>query len=206
MRWTALFLTLATLAARAQAPEEAKPKVVFTTSMGAFTLELEPKAAPKTVANFLAYVRAGQYKGTIFHRVISKFMVQGGGMTPKGVEKPTRPPVENEAKEAFQMGLKNDRGTVAMARTALPHSATCQFFVNVVDNPFLDYPGRDGWGYTVFGRVVEGMDTIDQIRDVKTAKGDRPLVDVLIKDAKVLGDKPAPRKTKTKAKTTRQTS
>jgi cyclophilin family peptidyl-prolyl cis-trans isomerase len=181
MRLRALALTLVTLSLAA-APQ-AKPRVKFTTTLGAFTLELEPEAAPKTVANFLDYVKSGQYKGTTFHRVIAKFMIQGGGMTPNGMEKPTKPPVENEAKAAFGKGLKNQRGTVAMARTSAPHSATAQFFVNTVDNAFLDYPGQDGYGYCVFGKVVDGMDTVDKIRDVPTGRGDKPVTDVLITGA-----------------------
>ena len=180
MRLLALALTLATLVAQAAAPN---PKVKFTTNLGDFTLELEPAAAPKTVANFLAYVKAGHYKGTTFHRVISKFMIQGGGMLPNGMEKTTKAPVENEAKHASEAGLKNLRGTVAMARTSAPHSATAQFFVNVVDNPFLDFPGQDGFGYCVFGKVVDGMDTVDKIRDVQTGRGDKPVADITITGA-----------------------
>jgi peptidyl-prolyl cis-trans isomerase A (cyclophilin A) len=196
MRLRALALTLVSLAAMAAGP---KPKVKFTTDQGAFTLELDPEAAPKTVANFLGYVRSGQYKGTTFHRVIAKFMIQGGGMTANGAEKPTKAPVENEAKLASEKGLKNVRGSVAMARTAAPHSATAQFFVNVVDNAFLDYPGRDGYGYCVFGQVVDGMDTVDKIRAVPTGAGDKPLTPVLITDAVVEGEK-APAKKKSAKK------
>jgi peptidyl-prolyl cis-trans isomerase A (cyclophilin A) len=192
MRLRALALTLVSLAAMAAGP---KPKVKFTTDQGAFTLELDPEAAPKTVANFLGYVRSGQYKGTTFHRVIAKFMIQGGGMTANGAEKPTKAPVENEAKLAAEKGLKNVRGSVAMARTAAPHSATAQFFVNVVDNAFLDYPGRDGYGYCVFGQVVDGMDTVDKIRAVPTGPGDKPMTPVLITNAVVEGEK-APAKKK----------
>jgi len=163
--------------------------VKFTTSLGSFTVELEPDAAPKTVANFLRNVRSGHYKGTTFHRVIAKFMIQGGGMTVKGQEKPVKATVENEAKLAMEKGLKNVRGSLAMARTSDPHSARAQFFVNVVDNAFLDYPGRDNWGYCVFGRVVEGMETVDAIKDVKTGPGDKPLTPVLITAAAVEGDK-----------------
>lgn len=184
MRMRACLIAFTALAAWAAPPA---PKVVFTTSLGAFTVELAPEAAPKTVANFLAYVQAGQYKGTIFHRVIGKFMIQGGGFTANGVEKPTRAPIPNEAQQALAKGLKNVRGTLAMARTPDPHSATAQFFVNVVDNPFLDYPGQDGWGYCVFGKVVQGMDTVDKIRDVKTGAGDVPVEPVVITDAKVVG-------------------
>lgn len=166
------------------------PQVKFTTNLGSFTLEVDPAAAPKTVENFLGYVRSGFYKGTTFHRVIPNFMVQGGGMTAKGEEKATRKPVENEARQAQEHGWRNVRGTVAMARTSQPHSATSQFFVNVVDNAFLDYPGRDGWGYCVFGKVVDGMDTVDKIREVKTLPGDRPASPVVITAAAVVGESP----------------
>jgi len=195
MRFRFLSLALALTALGAFAADAAKPRVKFTTSLGAFTVELEPEAAPKTVANFLANVRSGHYKGTTFHRVIAKFMVQGGGMTAKGQEKPVKASVENEAKQSSEKGLKNVRGSVAMARTMEPHSAKAQFFVNVVDNAFLDYPGRDGWGYCVFGKVVEGMETVDAIKDVKTGPGDKPLKPVLITAAVVEGDKtPAKKK------------
>jgi peptidyl-prolyl cis-trans isomerase A (cyclophilin A) len=137
----------------------ADPRVDFKTSMGSFTIELYPAKAPKTVENFLQYVKAGHYNGTVFHRVIPGFMVQGGGMTADMNQKPTRPPVPIESKN----GLKNDKGWVAMARTNDPNSATAQFFVNVNDNEFLNYPGQDGHGYTVFGKVVSGMDVIDKI-------------------------------------------
>jgi peptidyl-prolyl cis-trans isomerase A (cyclophilin A)/peptidyl-prolyl cis-trans isomerase B (cyclophilin B) len=183
MRLRAIALAFATLAACA-AP---KPQVTFSTSLGSFTVELNPDAAPKTVANFLGYVKSGQYKGTTFHRVIASFMIQGGGMTADGNEKATRAPIQNEAKEAAAKGLKNLRGSIAMARTSAPHSATAQFFVNVKDNAFLDYPGQDGWGYCVFGQVVKGMDTVDKIRDVKTGPGDMPVTPVVITDAKVVG-------------------
>lgn len=183
MRIRTFALAFAAVAALA-APN---PKVKFTTSLGSFTLELDPEAAPKTVANFLGYVKSGHYKGTTFHRIIPGFMIQGGGMTADGMEKPTRPPVQNEAKQAQEKGWRNTRGTVAMARTAAPHSASAQFFVNVVDNAFLDYPGQDGWGYCVFGKVVEGMDTVDMIRSVKTGPGDRPLKPVTITAAVLVG-------------------
>jgi len=186
MRIRTLALALVALAAAA-APN---PKVKFTTSLGAFTLELDQEAAPKTVANFLGYVKSGHYKGTTFHRVISKFMVQGGGMTAQGAEKPTKAPVQNEAQKAQEKGWRNVRGTVAMARTGAPHSATSQFFVNVVDNAFLDYPGQDGWGYCVFGKVVDGLDVVDAIRAVKTGRSgfhqDVPEEDVIIERAEVV--------------------
>jgi len=182
MRLRAIAFAFATIAVCAQG----KPQVVFTTSLGSFTLELDAKAAPRTVANFLGYVKSGQYKGTTFHRVIPSFMVQGGGMTADGTEKATLAPIPNEAKESAAAGLKNDRGTIAMARTSAPHSATAQFFVNVKNNDFLNYPGQDGWGYCVFGKVTKGMDTIDKIKDVKTGPGDVPVTAVVITDAKVV--------------------
>jgi cyclophilin family peptidyl-prolyl cis-trans isomerase len=138
------------------------PTVEFATSHGTFVVALEPAKAPKTVENFLAYVDAGHYDGTIFHRVIPTFMIQGGGFDASLEKRPTRAPIANEAGN----GLKNARGTVAMARTGDPHSATAQFFVNVVDNAFLDHqaPEGQGWGYCVFGRVTEGMDVVDKIK------------------------------------------
>ncbi|MEO8549044.1 MAG: peptidylprolyl isomerase [Kofleriaceae bacterium] len=144
----------------------ADPIVDVVTNQGNFSIELDPGKAPKSVENFLAYVDANHYAGTIFHRVISTFMVQGGGYDATYERKPTRPPVENEA---FN-GLKNTRGTVAMARTGEPHSATAQFFVNVTDNAFLDHTAKDaqGWGYTVFGKVIDGLDVVDKIKAVKT--------------------------------------
>jgi peptidyl-prolyl cis-trans isomerase A (cyclophilin A) len=184
MRLRACLVPFAALAAFAAPP---RPQVAFTTTLGSFTVELAPDAAPRTVANFLAYVRAGQYPGTTFHRVIATFMIQGGGVTANGAEKPTRAPIPNEAQAALAKGWKNTRGTLAMARTSDPNSATAQFFVNVVDNPFLDYPGQDGWGYCVFGKVVQGLDTVDRIRAVKTGPEDAPLQPVLITGARVLG-------------------
>ncbi|HEB57830.1 MAG TPA: peptidyl-prolyl cis-trans isomerase [Gammaproteobacteria bacterium] len=142
------------------------PRVKFTTSEGEFVVELYPDKAPATVTNFLKYVDDSYYDSTIFHRVIRNFMIQGGGFTPDFRRKPTRAPILNEADN----GLKNERGTIAMARTFEPHSATAQFFINVRDNPNLDHssPTPRGWGYAVFGRVVEGMDVVDRIRDIPT--------------------------------------
>ena len=150
----------------AQAAESARPRVTFETSHGAFVLELDREAAPDTVANFLAYVRDGFYEGTIFHRVIAGFMIQGGGFDEEFRQLSTRSPVRNEA----DRGGRNDRGTIAMARTSDPHSATAQFFINVVDNDFLNHkaPTPQGWGYAAFGRVVEGMETVDRIAAVET--------------------------------------
>ena len=162
---TLVLLLLAMSGAWAQ-----NPRVEFKTSMGSFALELYADKAPKTVANFIQYVNSGFYNGTIFHRVIDGFMIQGGGFEPGMREKKTRAPIENEAGAAFNAGLKNELGTVAMARTPNPHSATAQFFINVKNNAFLDYrePSPQGFGYAVFGRVVEGMDTVLRISKAPT--------------------------------------
>ena len=140
--------------------------VVLTTSMGEITLELDAKKAPKSVENFVAYVKAGHYDGTIFHRVMDNFMIQGGGFNDKMVQKSTKATIKNEADN----GLKNNKYTIAMARTNDPHSATAQFFINVADNDFLNFssPTDRGWGYTVFGKVTAGMDVVDKIKAVKT--------------------------------------
>lgn len=143
---------------------QANPKVRLNTSAGDIVLELYPEKAPKTVENFLQYVREQHYDGTIFHRVIDGFMIQGGGFTADFQQKPTRAPIALEAAN----GLKNDRGTIAMARTGNPNSATAQFFINVVNNPMLNAPNPDGYGYAVFGKVVQGMDTVDKIKGVAT--------------------------------------
>jgi peptidyl-prolyl cis-trans isomerase A (cyclophilin A) len=140
------------------------PQVSVKTSMGEIVIELYPDKAPKTVANFMAYVNDGHYSGTIFHRVITNFMIQGGGLTRNMTQKPTKPPVQIES----QNGLKNDIGWVAMARTSAPDSATSQFFINTVENRTLDFPAPDGHGYTVFGKVVKGMDVVTKIRGVPT--------------------------------------
>ena len=146
--------------------EQANPIVVMETSEGTIKIELWADKAPGTVANFLRYVDDGFYNGTIFHRVIPDFMIQGGGLTPDMKQKKTRDPIKNEADPEF----KNERGTLAMARTGLIHSATSQFFINVVDNPFLNQKNKTpaGFGYAVFGKVIEGMDVADRIKDVKT--------------------------------------
>jgi peptidyl-prolyl cis-trans isomerase A (cyclophilin A) len=146
------------------AQSQAAPRVKFDTSQGEFVLELNPEKAPKTVENFLQYVKSKQYDGTIFHRVIDGFMIQGGGYKADMAEKPTRPPIPLEA----QNGLTNDRGTVAMARTSDPNSAKAQFFINVVDNAGLNAPKPDGHGYAVFGKVVSGMEVVDKIRVTPT--------------------------------------
>ena len=160
--------------------------VLLTTNHGNITIELDAEKAPKTVENFLAYVNSGHYAGTIFHRVIDGFMIQGGGFVPGMKQKPTNEPVENEAKN----GLKNDMYTLAMARTSAPHSASAQFFINVNNNSFLDYPGQDGWGYCVFGKVVDGTDVVEKIRAVKTTRSgmfaDVPVDDVIIEKAEVI--------------------
>lgn len=165
---TAVFIFLL---AGAQAALAQNPRVEFKTSMGSFTLELYPDKAPKTVENFIQYANAGFYKGTIFHRVIDGFMIQGGGFDPTMAQKTTRAPIQNEAGIAIKGGLKNELGTIAMARTPDPHSATAQFFINVKDNGFLDYREStpQGFGYTVFGRVVQGMDVVLLIAKVPTA-------------------------------------
>ena len=140
--------------------------VTIATTVGHMTLELDADNAPKTVENFLAYAASGFYDGTIFHRVINNFMIQGGGFTTDMEQKPTQAPVDNEANN----GLKNERGTIAMARTQDPHSATAQFFINVQDNDFLNHTGENmqGWGYTVFGKVTQGEEVLDKIRSVQT--------------------------------------
>jgi len=161
------------------------PRVKFNTSAGDFVVEVYPDKAPKTVENFLQYVRDKHYDGTIFHRVIDNFMIQGGGMDRSMAEKKTRPPVAHEGREAFAKGLKNERGSLAMARTNDPNSATAQFYINVKDNAFLD-PKGDSPGYTVFGRVVSGMDVVDKIKVVPTAPGDVPLTPVVINSATIV--------------------
>jgi peptidyl-prolyl cis-trans isomerase B (cyclophilin B) len=166
------------------------PKVeLHIAGHGVITLELDEQKAPKSVANFLAYVKKGHYDGTVFHRVIDGFMVQGGGFEPGMKQKPTDAPVDNEANN----GLKNDNYTVAMARTQAPHSATAQFFINVADNGFLNHtaPTAQGWGYAVFGKVVGGKDVVDRIKAVKTGRrgfhDDVPDQDVVIEKAVVAG-------------------
>jgi len=163
--------------------QEQTTKVVFQTTAGNFTVELYPDRAPKTVENFVQYVKDKHYNGTIFHRVIPNFMVQGGGFTLAMQQKATRSPVPLEANNK----LKNDRGTIAMARTSDPNSATAQFFINVVDNQNLNAPRPDGYGYTVFGKVIQGMDTIDKIRTVPTTSAgmyqDVPQTPIVINSA-----------------------
>lgn len=175
----ALTVTCATAAFAAQAQT-----VKLVTTQGDIVLQLDAAKSPRTVDNFVQYVKAGHYNGTVFHRVIDGFMIQGGGMTPDLKEKPTRAPIQLES----QNGLSNQRGTVAMARTRDPHSATAQFFINVKDNAFLDAArSPDGHGYAVFGKVTQGMDVVDRIRKVRTTQlgmyADVPAEPVIIKQA-----------------------
>lgn len=164
------------------------PYVELETTMGNIVIELNEEKAPNTVANFLEYVKSGHYDGTIFHRVIDGFMIQGGGMDANMKEKSTNAPIQNEADN----GLKNEVGTIAMARTSDPHSATAQFFINVKDNSFLNFSGKNpqGWGYAVFGKVTEGMDIVNKIKGVPTGKygfhADVPTTPVVITHAKVI--------------------
>ena len=160
--------------------------VLITTNKGNITAELDDQKAPKTVANFLDYVNNGHYNTTIFHRVIKDFMIQGGGFEPGMVQKDADKKVENEAKN----GLKNDKYTLAMARTSDPHSASAQFFINTKNNAFLDYPGQDGWGYAVFGKVTAGQDVVDEINKVPTSRSgmhaDVPTQPVIIEKIEVV--------------------
>jgi peptidyl-prolyl cis-trans isomerase A (cyclophilin A) len=171
------------------AAHAANPQVEMRTSQGTLIIELYQDKAPKSVDNFLQYARDGFFNGTVFHRVIPDFMIQGGGFAPDMKQKATRPPIQNEAANA----LKNELGTLAMARTGDPHSATAQFFINLKDNGFLDYPARDGWGYAVFGKVVQGLDIVQKIARVPTGNSgphqNVPTTPVLIESVKLL---PAP--------------
>ena len=181
---TALLLATAAVAAN--------PQVELKTSAGPIVIELYADKAPQTVENFLRYVRDGHYNGTVFHRVIDGFMIQGGGFEPGLKQKPTRAPIRNEADN----GLRNEPYTIAMARTPDPHSASAQFFINVADNRSLNHtaPTQQGWGYAVFGRVVKGQDTVDRIKAVRTGtRGpyrDVPADDVVIESASVVGEQP----------------
>jgi len=161
-----LLTTLLLLLSTASWAETANPRVILETNKGAIVLELYPDKAPKTVANFLQYVQEGYYANTIFHRVINNFMIQGGGFTAKYERKNTHPPISNEADN----GLQNSTGTIAMARTFDPHSASAQFFINVADNDFLNFKSKtaNGWGYTVFGKVVQGMEVVNTIKVIPT--------------------------------------
>ncbi|MDE2421801.1 MAG: peptidyl-prolyl cis-trans isomerase [Gammaproteobacteria bacterium] len=164
------------------------PQVAFDTNLGTIVIELNQEKAPRTVANFLGYVKSGHYDGTIFHRVIKDFMIQGGGFDENFSQKPAPQTVDNEADN----GLKNEEGTIAMARTSDPHSASAQFFINVKNNSFLNFTSKtpQGWGYAVFGKVVSGMDIVKQIEVVKTSNknghGDVPVVNVVINKARLL--------------------
>ena len=164
--------------------------ILMTTTVGPMTLELDTDSAPKTVENFLSYVASGHYDGTIFHRVIDNFMIQGGGFSTDMEQKSTQAPIENEANN----GLKNARGTIAMARTQDPHSATAQFFINVSENDFLNHTGENmqGWGYAVFGKVTEGEDVLDKIRGVQTGNQgghqDVPLEPIILESVTVVSE------------------
>ena len=164
----------------------ANPQLEVKTSMGTISIELYQDKAPKSVENFLQYAKDNFFNGTVFHRVIPGFMIQGGGFTPDMKQKETRAPIQNEAKN----GLKNETGTLAMARTSDPHSASAQFFINLKDNSFLDYPSRDGWGYAVFGKVVDGFDIVQKIAMVPTSNAgphqNVPTTPVLIESVKLL--------------------
>jgi len=160
----------------------ADPQVDLKTNLGTIRLELYPAKAPKSVENFLQYVRDGHFNGTVFHRVIDNFMIQGGGFDKSNKQKATRGPIANEAKN----GLKNDLGTLAMARTPEPHSASAQFFINVKNNDFLNYPGQDGWGYAVFGKVVSGLEVVMKISKTPTGPNDVPRQPVIVESASIV--------------------
>lgn len=186
MKQLILFIAVLIIGLTAAHAQQANtnPQVTIHTNHGDIRLELYPEAAPISVANFLQYANEGFYSGTIFHRIISHFMIQGGGMTADMQQKPTRDPIQNEADN----GIKNTRGTVAMARTNVVNSATSQFFINVEVNGVLDHKGKDNsrnWGYAVFGRVIDGMDVVDDIRFVPTSTGDVPTEPVLIESIEV---------------------
>jgi peptidyl-prolyl cis-trans isomerase A (cyclophilin A) len=187
-RRTALMLaaTVALSTTATMSWAQAAPKVKLVTSAGDIVVQLDPAKAPKTVANFLQYVKDKQYDGTVFHRVIDGFMIQGGGFTPDMKEKQTRPPIPLEASN----GLKNDKYTIAMARTSDPNSATAQFFINVKDNDMLNAPKPDGYGYAVFGKVISGADVVDKIRvartGTKSGMQDVPLDAITIQSASVI--------------------
>jgi len=191
---TTCLLSFSLLASMMNTAAAEAPQVKIETNMGDIVVLLNPEKAPKTVENFLTYAKDGFYNDTIFHRVISNFMIQGGGFTLDYQRKPTRAPIKNEADN----GLSNKKGTIAMARTMDPHSATAQFFINVKDNNFLDFTSQSprGWGYTVFGSVIKGMDTVNRIRSVATGPGgpfptDAPQEPVIIKSVTLLNPQPA---------------
>ena len=194
-RRTAIFAIAALGFCAALPAYAANPQVDLDTTAGRIRLELDPAAAPKTVENFLAYVNAKFYDGTQFHRVIPGFMIQGGGFTAEFRQKPTRPPIQNEAEQSSKAGLLNVPGTIAMARTGDPHSATAQFFINVADNKSLNFraPTPQGYGYVVFGKVIEGMDVVNKIAKAPTGPGgpfgkDVPAERVVIKSATVVAN------------------
>jgi cyclophilin family peptidyl-prolyl cis-trans isomerase len=182
-------LVVLSVAAAAPGAAAADPQVDMKTNHGTIRLELYPAKAPKSVANFLQYMKDGHFNGTVFHRVIPDFMIQGGGFDKAMRQKDTRAPIENEAKN----GLKNDLGTIAMARTNQPHSASAQWFINVKNNDFLNYPGQDSWGYAVFGKVVSGMDVVMKIAKVPTGNAGMhqnvPREAVVIESVTLVGDK-----------------
>ena len=192
-------LIAATVALSSLTAFAANPQVELNTSKGKIVVELYPEAAPLTVANFLQYVESKHYDGTIFHRVIPGFMTQGGGYNAQMEQKPTKASIQNEAKIALEKGLGNDRGTIAMARTGQPHSATSQFFINYKDNSFLNYPGQDGYGYTVFGRVISGMPVADQMSKVTILPGDTPAEPIVLITARTLPEKADKKPAKTSA-------
>lgn len=181
-RLTALLFGLFLVGASCLALAAENPRVALKTSMGEIVLELYPDKAPKSAANFIQYVKDGHYNGTIFHRVIGNFMIQGGGFDRNMRQKPTRAPIENEAAN----GLRNNTYTLAMARTSAPHSATAQFFINVENNRSLDYPGQDGWGYAVIGKVIKGKEVVDRIKQVSTGAQNVPLSPVVIESAAII--------------------
>jgi peptidyl-prolyl cis-trans isomerase B (cyclophilin B) len=192
LRCTTLLLAAGLAFGTIQA-QAANPQVDLDTTAGKIRIELYPDSAPKTVENFLTYVKAKQYDGTQFHRVIPGFMVQGGGFTADFQQKPTRPPVQNEAEQSSKAGLLNAPGTLAMARTGDPHSATGQFFINVADNKFLNFREAtpQGYGYTVFGKVIQGMDVVNKIAAMPTGAGgpfpkDVPLERVMLNTATIV--------------------
>ena len=179
----------------------ANPQVEIKTNLGNMVVELYPDKAPKTVDNFLRYVKDGHYSDTVFHRVIPGFMIQGGGFDKTLAQKPTRAPVENEASN----GLRNDAGTIAMARTSDPHSATAQFFINVSNNAFLNHtsPTSQGYGYTVFGKVIRGMDVVEKIARTPTGRrgpfpSDVPMSDIVIEETRLIADRTPPTSNPTK--------
>lgn len=181
-RWLALGLLMgASLGAPSLAMADNPPRVTMKTSLGEMVIELNPEKAPISVKNFLQYAREGFYNDTIFHRIIFGFMIQGGGFDQKFQEKPTRDAIKIESKN----GLKNKQYTIAMARTSDPDSATAQFFINAVDNRFLDWPGQDGWGYAVFGKVISGTDVVDKIQRVKPGEDGLPSPRVVIESVTV---------------------